>query len=284
VYVEAGHSIGVLGALGGLATITGQAQYFSGEVTKSWRDYHTGGTECKNCAPDVESNPEKYRTLPMRDKFRGTERLDWCRCQILDTNSDTRPGVMMGPGDAGWAVYVPNLIAVGGGGLPGWARLQGSIPADLQNGQTVTLQGDWVGTPPNNLCGNCGWDFQVSGQAAAGTEGATGSLDPNAPEMVEARLEVQRKTAEEEALEEGSTPEEAAAIADLEVERERELIRTGYPMPESPGSDLVLSETDNGNGAVPVATGPWKALEGLSDTQKAMGAGALLFLFLRRRR
>lgn len=218
----------LLGALAGVATLTGTAQYFTGEVVESWRDYHPGGARCSVCEPDVAGNPDLYRVSPMRDKTGPNgEVVKWCRCQIKDTLSDLRPGVRGGLGDAGWALYVPDLIPTGGGSLPGFARLQGDVPA-LQSGSVVTLQGEWIGTPPNNLCTGCGWDFRVSAQAPAGTEGTTEVLQPEGPGMVEARLEILEETARIEAIEAGATEEEAEAVALLAVEEERELIRTGY--------------------------------------------------------
>lgn len=145
----------------------------------------------------------------------------WCRFYQDRVTRDLRPGVMGAEGDSGWALYVKDLIPTSGGTLPGWARLQGNLPAGAEHGDTVTLTGQWIGTPPNNLCANCGWDFLVESEAAAGTPTTPGggAITQDSPEIVKARIEASGVQAERDAIAAGATAEEAAQVrAETEAE------------------------------------------------------------------
>jgi len=109
---------------------------------------------------------------------------------VYSIEQNVRPGKPGGPdGGPGWYLYMANLIPVPGGALPGYVLLDGQVPTDLVVGNTYTLRGTWAGTPPNNLCGNCGWHFNVSVEAPAEAQGDTGAIAPDSEEMIEIRIE-----------------------------------------------------------------------------------------------
>lgn len=236
MYASSRRTPPTLGQEPGAATITGRAKYYAGEVTERWITQPR--ISCEACERARQRDPEGYRCEPAGSAVSATgEPVLMCTPKTRQTRLDLRPGVMGAPGDEGWALLVPDLVPSGGGYLDAIVRLQGDVPA-LQEGQTYTLTGQWVGTPPNNLCVGCGWDFRVTGTADASDGAPTGVLAPeDEEEYVRARIEAGGLQTEQEAIEAGATPEEAARLRDAEEAARWEQYETGiYTPPEADGT------------------------------------------------
>lgn len=259
-------------AASGLATIRGVATYHTGAETIVRRRIHD--TKMSVCEARAATNPSTV-CVPTRDKVDSAGNvIPWAIEYQDELQTDQRLD-----GSAGWQLYVPDLIPTTGGYLAGGALLEGDLPA-LVAGQTYTLQGEWVGTRPNNLCVNCGWPFRVVAEAAAGAEVETGAIDQDSDEMVLVRLRAISETQDD--------PEAGAIADDLErgeitveqaVEKDAQLQLDRQAAAESPPASN--GTPDEGTPDGPSAAG---FLENLTQNQKLLGGAGLLFLFLRRRR
>ena len=230
-----------LGALGAAqVTIRGKARYYDGTqgTTRRFQQY----TTCETCRKYEDRGAICKEMEGQYITFNDGTKAPKCAWYVDVPYNNKRPDVMGQPGTGGkgWALYIPELIPTTGGYLPGYANLEGDIPPGIKNGEMITVTGQWIGTPPNNLCANCGWPFKVEGTAAATAPVTTdsGALQQDSPEMVEARIEASGIQAEQEALQAGASQEEAQAAREQtqsELSREYQATQNGGT-PEATGT------------------------------------------------
>lgn len=226
------HDFGFLGAVGEQFEITGTAEYSDGQPKlirsngqclsfDQCEDQLRTGIMSGNPSVDPKVTPVRCAPspLPQFEVVDGKRRpMCWETIREEQIWGNT----------VGWLVYVPRLIEVTGGWLPGTVVLTGSIP-ELSNGETVTLRGNWPGTKPNNLMFGQPWVFDVAASAlssdpAAGPEEAT---EPAGPPLSTGALtdtvEDQEELVEVRLLSiAASQGEEAAAEAKAQYVEQRE--------------------------------------------------------------